>query len=168
MKKALFYSTIPLLFSMSLTGCFTGSLGFSEGGRTTGSRIEPSATFTRGATYKIICPDQEELKRREKLVDEGEDISNLPPATLLVDPENYDGKSCKYEGMSSVFFLFNFVPVTPPLNPSYAISTAVQKVEGDTMIHMHSWNEIHYYGILGRVAVFKVRGDIVRFESPGK
>jgi len=78
------------------------------------------------------------------------------------NPETFTG-ICEQEGESSVFFLFNMFPVTPAINPEYAIATAVQQLEGDTMISLRTWHETHYYSILGRVSVFKVKGRVIKF-----
>lgn len=89
----------------------------------------------------------------------------LGPPIRFVSPQDYQG-GCEQEGEHSVFFLLNLFPVTPPLNPEYAISTAVQRLEGDTMVKIRIWHEVHYYSLLGRVSVLKVRGDVIRFDTP--
>lgn len=157
------YTILPALL---LSSCLPGG-GFEKGGHIHNIIITPQATMTRGADYQIICYDFNEIARRKKLEEEGtESFENAAPPIKLISPENYNG-SCAMEGESSTFFLFNFIPATPPINPHYAISQAVQKVEGDTMINMRIWHETHYYSIMGRVSVFKVRGDVIRFAAPG-
>src|SRR5262249_2769340 len=121
------------------------------------------ASRTNAAAYSILCWDQVEADRREKLPEE--ERSKEPPIKVE-DPKTFTG-NCDEEGESSVFFLFNIVPVTPPINPEYAIGSAVQRLEGDTMINIRTWHETHYYSILGRVSVFKVKGRIIKFQSIG-
>ena len=87
-----------------------------------------------------------------------------PPVTYLPAAQYRGG--CEQEGQHSVFYLFNVFPVSPPLNPEYAISVAVQRLEGDTMINIRAWHETHYYSAMGRVSVFKVRGDVIRYLTP--
>lgn len=91
----------------------------------------------------------------------------LGPPIRLVDPADYKG-GCEEDGEHSVFYLLNLFPVTPTLNPEYAISTAVQRLEGDTMIRIRTWHEVHYYSVLGRAAVLRIRGDVIRFRQPGQ
>jgi hypothetical protein len=79
-------------------------------------------------------------------------------------PEGYKGE-CDEEGETSQFFLFNMFPATAPLSPDLAMSKAVQRLEGDTMINIRTWHEFHYYTVLGRVSVFKVKGTVIKFLS---
>jgi hypothetical protein len=56
--------------------------------------------------------------------------------------------------------------MTNPLNMEYALSQAVQKVEGgDSMVNMTVWHETHYFYPLGTVSVTKVRGDIISLKN---
>ncbi len=132
-----------------------------RGGHTGTAGMRPAATLTRGAAYDVLCYDQAEANRRSEL--SAQERSRLGPPVNPVAPEDYAG-SCAIEGAASVFFLLNVWPVTPPLNPEYAISQAVQRLEGDTMIRIETWHETHYYSLLGRVRVFKVRGDVIRYR----
>ncbi len=155
-----------LLFALiALLGACTPGGIIDRGGFRDQGGIIPQATRTHGAPYQILCYDPAEQKRRDALP-EGAERPPGPPVTLK-DPADYKG-GCEEEGESSTFFLFNMFPVTPPLNPEYAIGTAVQKLEGDTMIAMRTWHETHYYSILGRVSVFKVRGLVIKFAQDSK
>ena len=80
-----------------------------------------------------------------------------------MSPAQYRG-GCEEDGETSRFFLFHLWPVTPPLDPAYAMGVPVQELEGDTMINIRSWHETHYYSILGHARVFHVRGDVIRFN----
>ena len=186
--------------------CVPGGLT-KEGGYANHALIIPSATMTRGASYKIVCYDETEALRRKKAEIKNKEKSStenpetkktekkltpesktekeksdsskkdpskrsskksgqvLGPPVKYIIPEKYRG-GCEEESQHSVFYLFNLIPVTPPLNPEYAISTAVQRLEGDTMINIRAWHETHYYSLLGRVSVFKIRGDVIRFSLP--
>ena len=141
--------------------CTPGGL-IDKGGYRDQGGIQPQASRTHGVAYKILCYDSQEARRREGLPEGAEKPAG--PPVRIEDPATYKG-GCEEEGESSVFFLFNVVPVTPPLNPEYAIGTAVQKLEGDTMIGMKTWQETHYYSILGRVSVFKVKGLVIKFDN---
>lgn len=82
----------------------------------------------------------------------------------LVNRADYKG-GCEQTGQSSVFYLMNFWPLTNRIDPNYAIASAVQRLEGDTMVHIRIWHEVHYYGIVGRVFVFKASGDVIRYTQ---
>ncbi|MCR9143677.1 MAG: hypothetical protein NXI24_15625 [bacterium] len=146
---------------LACAACVPGGI-VTKGGVSGQAAIYPAITRTRGADYDILCFDQTEAKRREAL-DEQERRS-LGPPVRLTPAENYRG-GCEVEGESSVFLLFNIWPATRPLDVEYAISTAVQRLEGDTMIRIHAWHETHYYSLLGRARVFKVRGDVIRYRA---
>jgi hypothetical protein len=69
-------------------------------------------------------------------------------------------------GETSTFFLFGLIPVTNPVNIEFALSQAVQKVQGgDSIVNMTVWHETHYFFPLGTVSVTKVRGDIVSLKT---
>lgn len=123
----------------------------------------PEATRTRGAPWKVVCFDQKEANRRVTIEESGEVFEpwNGPPVYYISEKE-YEG-GCEQTGESSVFFLFHMWPVTEPLHPEYALGQAVQSLEGDTMIRAKSWEEQHVYFVLGRVSVYKVRGDVIKF-----
>lgn len=161
--------------------CVPGGI-VREGGLTDNVMLIPTATRTRGAGYRVVCPDEQEVARRNALKERREldirtakqngeqpppplDFSNLNPPFRLVEPAVYQGQ-CDRTGQHSAFYLFNLVRVTPPLDPERAITTAVQEVEGDTMIGMRAWHETHYYSLLGSARVFKVKGTVVKFRSP--
>ena len=176
LKKAL-RSCLFVLLAAPGAACFPGGI-IDRGGFSDGVSLLASATLTRGAPYHIVCWDEVEAERRRTQAEKQSDTAQksktpsskrasgqvLGPPIRLVSPRDYRG-GCEQEGEHSVFFLMNLFPVTPPINPEYAISTAVQRLEGDTMIKLRIWHEVHYYSILGRVSVFKVRGDVIRFES---
>ncbi len=68
-------------------------------------------------------------------------------------------------GESSVFLFLGIFPMTPPLNTEYALSEAVQKIEGgQTLINLAIWHETHYYFPIGKVSVVKIEGDVIRFK----
>ena len=150
---------------LSTAGCFPGGI-VDRGGFVDGAGILPEATSVRNASYRIVCRDRDEVKRREELVAKGEPVPNTPPVTY-VTPEEYKG-GCEVNGESSRFFLFHLWPVTPTPDPAYAMGLPVQELEGDTMINIRTWHETHYYSILGHVRVFRVRGDVIRFEEAKK
>lgn len=147
------------LAASGMIACFPGGI-VDKGGMVFHVGITPAITMTRGVPYQIVCVDQAEVKRRKDLSEA--DLRTLGPATYYKPAHEYRG-GCEQTGESSVFFLFNMWPTTPPLDPEYAVGTAVQRLEGDTMINIHFWHELHYYTILGRVAVMKVRGDVIKF-----
>jgi len=123
--------------------------------------IIPSATRMYRASYEVICLDSIKRKKWEKALANGE---SLPPPASYIPLDEYTG-GCKETGSHSTFYLFNLFPVTAPVNPEYAVSSTVQKLEGDSMINIVAWNELHYYSILGRVSVYKVSGDVIRFTA---
>ena len=137
----------------------------TRGGRVHEVGVIPAATRTRGAAFRYVCFDPTEAERREDLP--AEEVQNLGPPVFYLEPTEYQGAGCFSDGESSVFFLFNLWPVTPPLDPDYAISLAVQRLRGDTMINMVFWHEVHYYSLLGSAFVFHVRGNVIKFASPG-
>ncbi len=161
-------SLAGLMFASLSINCFPGGI-VSRGGDRDNAGFVAEATLTHGAPYKIVCYDSTEAARREiEKEKEKEKPDYKPSDTAQAPPVRFEDSStyrggCEEEGESSVFFLFNIIPVTPPLSPEYAIGVPVQKLEGDTMIHIRYWHETHYYSILGRVSVLRVRGDIIKF-----
>lgn len=93
------------------------------------------------------------------------DNMHITPSATIIRSEDY--KILKKEtGETSTFFLFGMIPVSNPVNIEYAMSQAVQKVEGgDSMVNMTLWHETHYFYPLGTVSVTKVRGDIVSLKT---
>jgi hypothetical protein len=160
MRKAL-HNRIAAAFALALFSCTPGGI-IDKGGYRDQAGFIPAATRTRGAPYKIVCYDDAEARRREALPADAEKPPG-PPVRYVAAAEWFGG--CEEEGESSVFLLFNMFPVTPPISPEYAVATAVQRLEGDTMIGIRTWHETHYYSILGRVSVFKVKGRVIKFLS---
>ena len=150
-----------LVMLAALPACMPGGV-VDKGGRVHAPGIAPAITRTRGAPYKIVCIDPAEVRRREELPEE--ERRNLGPPITYLEAHNYSG-GCEQTGESSVFFLFNMWPATPPLDPEYAVAAAVQGLEGDTMINITYWHETHYYSLLGTAFVFKARGDVIKFLS---
>jgi hypothetical protein len=157
-------SVSGVAFFFGLVACVPGGV-ITRGGTSGQGAIHPAITLTRGAAYDVVCLDQGEARRRESL--DVAELRGLGPPVRYIAPEKYQG-GCEVEGESSVFLLLNIWPATPPLNVDYAISGAVQRLEGDTMIHIHTWHETHYYSILGRSRVFKVRGDVIRYRRTAR
>lgn len=158
MKRAHIFALAALWLTAPL--CLPGGI-IDKGGFSNHAGIIPQATRTHGAPYKLVCYDRGEATRRENLPENAEKPAG-PPVTY--EAPDFTGL-CEEEGESSIFFLFNMFPVTGKLDPEYAIAMAVQRLEGDTMIRMRSWHETHYYSILGRVSVFKVKGRVIKFLS---
>jgi hypothetical protein len=171
-----------LLF-LGCLACVPGGV-VREGGYADQVMLIPAATRTRGAKYRVVCRDEEETKRRDALIKRrdleirtAQEAGQTPPPPLdfsgenppfrLVAPETYRGE-CDETGEHSAFYLFHFSRVTPPIDPERAIGTAVQRLEGDTMIGIRAWHETHYYSILGVARVFKVRGTVIKFDAPAE
>lgn len=93
------------------------------------------------------------------------DNQHITPSATLIRSEGY--KILQREtGETSTFFLFGLIPLTNPHNMDYAMSQAVQKVEGgDSMVNMTFWHETHYFYPLGTVSVTKVSGDVVSLKT---
>ncbi len=157
--------TALLLGLVLVAGCFPGGIAM-EGGFVDHAGWVPEATLTNNASYQVVCPDPDEVKRRKKLKEEGLPIPGEPPVRY-VKPEQYEG-GCEQTASSSVYYLFHLFPATPPMDAHYALGLAVQKLEGDTMIDIKTWHETHYYSILGHVRVFKVKGTVIRFQKDKK
>ena len=108
--------------------CFPGGIAV-EGGFVDHAGWVPEATLTNNAPYQIVCPDPDEVQRRQKLKEEGLPIPGEPPVRY-VSPSQYDG-GCEQTASSSVYYLFHLFPATPPMDAHYALGLAVQKLEGD-------------------------------------
>jgi len=161
------FATLGPLLALFLN-CLPGGGPFLKGGYINGLQITPAATRIAGAPYDIVCHDAQEADRRkkEKLEEKAAREGRvLGPPVKYVSPETYSG-GCEQTGSHSVFFLFNLFPITPRMRPEYAMALPVQRLGGDTMVNIRSWHEVHLYSLLGRVSVFKVRGDVVRFRIP--
>lgn len=161
-SKAKFSALSACCLAATMTVCMPGGI-IDKGGRVHAPGIAPAITQTRGAPYKIVCIDPEEVERREELPEE--ERRSLGPPVVYLPAHEYRG-GCEQTGETSVFFLFNMWPSTAPLDPEYAVATAVQSLEGDTMINISYWHETHYYSILGTAFVFKARGDVIKFLAP--
>lgn len=164
-KQFTLKSVISLSFVSLVIGCFPGAV-IDKGGFVDHAGLLPEATRIQDAEFNYVCKDEQEINRRLELAEAGEPIPNEPPVQF-VSQQEYKG-GCELEGESSQFYLFHLWPVTAPIDPAYALGIPVQSVEGDTMIDIKSWHETHYYSILGHVRVFKVKGDVIRFNKKTK
>lgn len=176
MTRRIVILSTPVIF-LTWSACIPGGV-FDKGGIVNGGGILPAATRLRGSEYDIVCYDKAEALRREKEREKaleqeeagGEAAAKVSgqvkgPPVRYIPAEEYTG-GCEEEGEHSMFFIFNIIPVTSPINPHYALSMAVQRLEGDSMIHIKTWHETHYYSLLGRAIVYKIRGDVIRFRRP--
>lgn len=175
MARRIAILSTPFVF-LIWSACLPGGI-FNKGGIVNGAGVLSSATRLGHSDYDIVCYDQTEALRREKereraleLEERGDTSAAAKisgevkgPPVRYVPAADYKG-GCEEEGEHSMFFIFNIIPVTPPINPHYALSMAVQRLEGDTMINIRTWHETHYYSLLGRAVVYKVRGDVIRFR----
>lgn len=92
-------------------------------------------------------------------------VIRMAPQATIIRSSEYEVLGVA-EGEASTLYLFGFLPVTPPLNPEYALSQAVQKFEGgQSMVDLVIWHETHYYFPLGIVSVWKVEGKVVSFQK---
>ncbi len=157
----------PVVAALLISGCMAGGI-IGKGGHMYAPGIIPSATLTRGAPYKIVCYDEKTASEYFQAKEEGRQlpVSESNPGGLpyiyYKNPDEYSGE-CDQTGESSQFYLFNVFPVTPGLSPDLAMSSAVQRLEGDTMIRIRIWHEMHYYSLLGRVSVLKAKGTVIKF-----
>ncbi len=148
---------ITLFYLVFLSFCFAG--GYTEkGGHIYSLQIFESASNVYTDEYYIICIDNEKFKANPEETDISKFIN-------YIRKEEYKG-GCEQTGEASQFYLFHMFPTSGKLDPEYAINTTVQKWEGDTMINIRSWQETHYYTFIGQVIVFKVKGDIIKFQLP--
>lgn len=91
--------------------------------------------------------------------------AGLIPSATLVYSEDYKVLG-RADGQSSTLLFLGFLPVTKPLDIEYAMSQAVQKVEGgQSMVNVEIWHETHYYFPIGAVSVVRVEGDVVSFTK---
>ncbi len=151
------YNIILLIFFIN---CFSG--GFIEkGGHVDNIYLFNQATNIYTNDYYIICLKNKSINQ-EELEQESFDITK----EIEYVPKNSYKGGCEQYGEASQFYLFHLFPISGKIDPEYAINLAVQKLEGDTMIHIRSWHETHYYSILGQVRVFKVKGDVIKFQIP--
>jgi len=165
---------LTIILSMLFMTCLPGGV-IGKGGRAGQPLVIPTASLLGESSYRILCWDPIEEHRRKELLEreptekgraEARQSFNGPPVRE-VKPADYRG-GCEREGSSSTFFLFGMFPVTAPLNPDYAIGTAVQQLEGDTMINIAAWHEEHLYSLMGRVSVLNIRGTVIRFVAAEK
>lgn len=157
---------IPAVVFLFAPGCFPGGGFFQKGGFVDQVQVFSEATRTGQSPYSIVCRDRDEIKRRAEMVERGETPPTDPPL-ILKNPAEYKG-GCEEEGETSRFYMLHLWPVTPPLDPAYAMGRPVQELEGDTMINVRAWHETHYYSILGHVRLYRVRGDVIRFNTTEK
>ncbi|WCL48685.1 hypothetical protein [Leptospira sp. GIMC2001] len=88
------------------------------------------------------------------------DYTPSPEATRILSTDYQ--KLGRSSGESSTFFLFGAIPITSPLNMDYALSQALQKVEGgETIVNLVIWHDTLYYFPLGSVSVLRVEGDVI-------
>lgn len=93
------------------------------------------------------------------------DNMHMTPSATIIRSDGYKILGTEI-GETSTFFLFGLIPVTNPVNIEYALSQAVQKIEGgESMINLVIWNEIHYFYPLGTVSVTKVKGDVISLKA---
>lgn len=152
------------LSTICTSGCFPGGI-IQKGGFSYHAGFIPAPGPIFSDSYNVVCFDLAEKIRRQKMSEQ--DRKNLGPPVIYVNNKSYRG-GCERSGETSVFFLFNIWPVSDPLNPEYAIASAVQELEGDTMVNISFWHEKHYYSILGSVVVMKIKGDVIRFSEEPK
>lgn len=147
-----------MIFTM--VHCFAGGY-IEKGGYIDSIQFFSSATNIYLQDYYIVCFDskkfEEDQKENKQIIDY---IEYIPS-------KNYKG-GCEQYSEVSEYYLFHLFPSSGKLDPEYAITIPVQKLEGDTMINIRSWHETHYYSILGKVRVFKIKGDVIKFQIPGK
>ncbi|GIX41023.1 MAG: hypothetical protein KatS3mg129_0756 [Leptospiraceae bacterium] len=153
-KKIIIIYFIILLF----LNCFAGGY-IEKGGHIDSIFLTPSATNIYINQYFIVCLDKEKYKKEQS---ENLDITKF---ITYIPVDKYKG-GCEQYGEVSQFYLFHLFPTSGSLDPEYAITLAVQKLEGDTMVNIRAWHETHYYSILGQVRVFKVKGDVIKFQLP--
>ncbi len=91
--------------------------------------------------------------------------ASIVPSATIIRGEGYKILE-KAEGESSTYMFLGLIPMTDPLNIEFAMSQAVQKVEGgQSLVNVEVWHETHYYFPVGKVSVLKVRGDVVSFAA---
>lgn len=149
-----------IIFIIFFINCFSGGF-IDKGGHVDNIYLFSQATNIYTNDYYIVCFKNNNVKK-EELEQESFDITKY---IEYIPRSNYKG-GCEQYGESSQFYLFHIFPVSGKIDPEYAISLPVQKVEGDTMINIRSWHETHYYSILGQVRVFKIKGDVIKFQIP--
>ena len=91
-------------------------------------------------------------------------IGLIPSATLIYSQDyKVIGRA---EGESSTLLFLGILPLTKHLDIEYALSQAVQKVQGgQSMANIQVWHETHYYFPIGAVSVVKVEGDVISFTQ---
>jgi len=93
--------------------------------------------------------------------------SRIHPAGM--EPCSSPLKNLNYEimgqaqGQASNFSLFWLVTVTPHADIERAISEAVSKKNGDTLIDVRWWIEKKIY-IIGTVTIIHVKGRVIRYR----
>lgn len=151
---------IVILFFLN---CFAGGY-IEKGGHIDTLFLIPSATNVYKKDYYILCLDQEKYNQfQQKESKESQENFDITQFINYIPNTEYKG-GCEQYGEVSQFYLFHLFPTSGSLDPEYAISLSVQKLEGDTMINIRGWHETHYYSILGQVRVFKIKGDVIKFN----
>jgi len=152
--------TLPFLLvygSFFFISCFSAGV-YKEGGFVSQPFILPAVSRIGNAPYRVLCKKDQIAKIPEQ------HTSLVAPDIYGVDPAHYLG-GCRQIGSDSVFILFHMFPLTRQLDPDYALSNLVASIEGDTAISVQAWKETHIYGILGRAIVWKVSGEVIRYEN---
>lgn len=150
-----------VLLNFILLDCIAG--GFTDkGGYVDNVHLYSSATNFSSKEFSVICFDSKKYE---------EDSNNLEKDIIkyiqYIPYNQYKG-GCEQIGETSEFYLFHLFPASGKIDPEYAMTIPVQKLEGDTMINIRSWHETHYYSLLGKVRVFKVKGDVIKFAVLNK
>ncbi|MFN3604160.1 MAG: hypothetical protein ACK4UJ_05590 [Leptonema sp. (in: bacteria)] len=153
MKHLTIFLTLGFLY------CFAGGY-IEKGGYIDGIQLFPTATNFNYKDYYVICLDSKENK-------EGNYEEDITKYIEYIPSSEYKG-GCEQIGEVSEYYLFHLFPASGKLDPEYAMVIPVQKLEGDTMINLRSWHETHYYSILGKVRVLKIKGDVIKFSLPAK
>ncbi|MCB1175214.1 MAG: hypothetical protein KDK39_16685 [Leptospiraceae bacterium] len=167
--RSIRFLLVLLITTAGVNGCFFGGL-VVKGGQSYAVQWQSEAAIMNAVAFDYICQNTVTSASPET------ESGNAGPAAEQVDakvqpfryisPAEYQN-DCPVESQSSVFFLFNMLPVTPPLDVDYALSRAIQMREGDNVIDMQAWHEVHYYGIIGRVFVYRLRGHVIRYRKQG-
>lgn len=151
---------IILIINLLILHCFAGGY-IEKGGYMDSIQFFPSATNIYIQDYYVICFDSKKYEEDQK---ENKQITDY---IVYIPSKNYKG-GCEQYSEVSEYYLFHLLPSSGKLDPEYAITIPVQRLEGDTMINIRSWHETHYYSILGKVRVFKIKGDVIKFRIPEK
>ncbi len=147
-----------ILLNFFLLYCFAGNV-INKGGHIDNIQLYSTATNFFYNQFYVLCFDS---KTYEKQNSTEKDITKF----IEYIPNTHYKGGCEQIGEVSEYYLFHLFPVSGKIDPEYAIATVVQKLEGDTMINIRTWHETHYYSLLGKVRVLKVKGDVIKFTLP--